>query len=464
MTKSATKPDLSTASSASAGKRVAANSGMMVGAKTLAAVMGFVTLTITAVALDSTLAFGTIMFLHAYMLFFSEVATFQAWQGIIRFGSDDVVKDDAQSLAKLFKFGITLDFLSAIAAYVMAIALFSFFIFVGSQFPSLSRESALSADELQHYVMLYCIVILFRQLGTSIGVFRLFDKFQVLAVKALIMPTTRLLGAIYAAHAGWGLEGFLCVWFGASLVSYIFLPVAAMLELKRRRLLGMVIRAKSDFFSPRAGLWPFTIKSNIDSTLAAGHLHLPLLLVTAIFGPAFAGIYKIAEEAAKLLSEGFKLFDQVIYPEIAKMISSGDGTKIWQLVTRTAFVLLSFGLFFSALLMFLGPNALSALFGEDYAAAAPLASLLVPAAALLGIVAPLYPIYYATDCPEKAIYARSLSLFIFIVALFALSPTTVGQMAPGWAAIIGNIFAVVFVAITAKRALNASLNCKKDML
>lgn len=462
MTKPNFKPDLSTASSVSAGKRVAANSSMMVGAKGVAAVMGFMTLTITAVALDSTLAFGTIMFLHAYMLFFSEVATFQAWQGIIRFGSDDVVNDDAPSLARLIKFGITLDFLSAIAAYVMAIALFSFFVFLGSQFPSLSRESSLSSGQLQNYVALYCIVILFRQLGTSIGVFRLFDKFRVLAVKALIMPITRLLGAIYAAHAGWGLDGFLCIWFGASLVSYIFLPVAAMLELKRRRFLGMVIRAKADFLSPRSGLWLFTIKSNIDSTLAAGHLHLPLLLVTAIFGPAFAGVYKIAEEAAKLLSEGFKLFDQVIYPEIAKMISAGDGSKIWRLVTRTAFILLSFGLFFSALILFVGPNALSALFGEDYAAAAPLASLLVPAAALLGIVAPLYPIYYATDCPEKAIYSRALSLIIFIVALFALSSTAVGQMAPGWAAIIGNVFAVVFVAITANRALKASLKSKKD--
>lgn len=449
-------PNISTDSTLSVGKRVAANSGMMVGAKILAAAMGFLSLTVAANSLDSIAVFGTIMFLHAYMLFFSEVATFQAWQGIIRFGSDDIQNEDCGSLAKLLKFGFILDFLSAVAAYIAAVALFGFIMWIGKQFPSLVRDSSATGTQLQTYVNLYCLVILFRQLGTSIGIFRLFDKFRVLAIKAVIMPTTRLIGAVVAALSGWGLEGFLMVWAGASLVSYIFLPTAALFELKRRGLLRMVITAKSDFFAPREGLWPFTIKSNIDSTLSAGHLHLPMLLVTAIFGPAFAGIFKIAEEAAKLLSEGFKLFDQVIYPEIAKMISSGDGSKIWRLVTRTAAVLLGFGLFVSAILVVAGPSALSSLFGEDYALAAPLASLLVPAAALLGVVAPLYPIYYAADCPEKAIYARGASLFVYVVALFILAKVT-GPLAPGWAAIAGNVFAVIFVGITAKRALKRAV-------
>ena len=473
MGQAALKPDLSTARTKSVGKRVAANSGLMIGAKVLAATMGFITLTITARALDVKMsldghssfeavqAFGTIMFLHAYMLFFSEVATFQAWQGIIRFGNDDIANNDASSLAKLLKFGIILDFLSAVAAYIMAIALFSFVMFLGSTFPSLTRESGMSGADMQSYVNIYCLVILFRQLGASIGIFRLFDKFSVLAIKALIMPATRLLGACYAAYAGWGIEGFLLVWFAASLVSYIFLPTAAMFELKRRNLLRMVARAKSDFFAPREGLWSFTIKSNIDSTLAAGHLHLPMLLVTAIFGPAFAGVYKIAEEAAKLLSEGFKLFDQVIYPEIAKMISDGDASKIWRLVTRTAFILLSFGLFVSLMLVFLGPEALSRVFGDEYAEAAPMASLLVPAAALLGVIAPLYPIYFAANRPEIAIYARGLSLLVYILALFALC-NVLGEMAAGWAMIIGNIFVVIFVTMTAKRVLKRAVKAEGE--
>ena len=277
------------------------------------------------------------------------------------------------------------------------------------------------------------------------------------------MPITRLSGAIFAAYAGWGINGFLAVWFTASVVSYIFLPTAAMLELKRRGLLKMVLKAPADLTAQRPGLWSFTLKSNIDSTLAAGHLHLPLLLVTAIFGPAFAGIYKIAEEAAKLLSEGFKLFDQVIYPELAKMITSGDGSKIWKMVTRTAAILLSFGLAFSLILVLLGPKALSSVLGADYAFAAPLASLLVPAAALLGVIAPLYPIFYATGRPENAIYARALSLIVYVIALFLLS-SVIGKMAAAWAMIFGNIFAVIFVVITAKRSLNSAVKTSSDMM
>ena len=461
MGKVALQPDLSIASTKSVGKRVAANSGMMVGAKIMSATMGFLSIWITTQALNSPQLFGTIVVLHGYMLFFSEVATFQAWQGIIRFGNDDLTNKDASSLAKLLKFGITIDFLSALAAYIMAVGLCSFFVFLGSQFPSVMRNNSMSGGEMQLYVSIYCLVILFRQLGTSIGVFRLFDKFRVLAIQALVMPTTRLLGASYAAFSGWGVEGFLLVWFTASLVSYIVMISAATLELRRRNLLAMVVKAKSEFFSPREGLWSFTIKSNIYSTLAAGHLHLPVLLVAVIFGPAFAGVYKIAEEAAKLLSEGFKLFDQVIYPEIAKMINEGDGSKIWKLVTRTAAILLSFGLVVSLLLVFLGPEALSRVFGQEYAEAAPLASLLVPAAALLGIIAPLYPIYFATDRPEIAIYARGLSLLVYIFAIFSLCHV-LGEIAAGWAVVTGNVFAVIFVTITSKRVLNRAVKTGRN--
>jgi len=82
-----------------------------------------------------------------------------------------------------------------------------------------------------------------------------------------------------------------------------------------------------------------------------------------------------------------------------------------------------------------------------------LASLLVPAAALLGMVAPLYPVLYATNHPERAIYARGAGVVIYIISFFALS-ATIGHMAPGWAAIAGNLVAVGLVMWLAKQALD----------
>jgi len=101
----------------------------------------------------------------------------------------------------------------------------------------------------------------------------------------------------------------------------------------------------------------------------------------------------------------------------------GQAAEIWKLVTRTAVLLLGFGLLVSVLFwLFLG-GWIGAVMPEEYMEAAPLAALLVPAAALLGMAAPLYPVLYATDTPERAIYARGAGVLVYIAAFFALSFT-----------------------------------------
>jgi len=94
--------NLETLSKQTIGKRIAANTGLMVGAKFLSVLMGFCTLMIATRALSNE-AFGIVVFLHAYMLFFSEVATFQNWQAIIRFGAEDQKANDSEGLAKLIR-------------------------------------------------------------------------------------------------------------------------------------------------------------------------------------------------------------------------------------------------------------------------------------------------------------------------------------------------------------------------
>ena len=447
-------PDLTIFSKHSVGKRIAANTGLMLGSKTLSVILGLGSLIIAAKSL-SVVALGVILFLHAYHLFFAELATFQAWQTIIRFGMDDVKDEDSSSLSRLLKFGYKLDILSAIAAFLLAIACFSIVVLIGETFPDFFQRDGQFIDvrELQTLVILYCSLLLFRHRGTSIGVFRLFDRFDVLAWHGVVMPAVRFIGVLIAAYLGADMKGFLLAWFIGSLADYLLLPILAARELKLRHLLRPVFKAKSKIFNQRQGVWPFVIKANLDATLAASNVHLPVLLVMGVFGAGWVTIYRTAEEVAKLLSEGFKLLDQVIYPELAKMVSVGEATKIWKLVIKTAMILLVIGLAASlVLLLFLG-GLLGLFLPEEYVEAAPLASLLVPAAALLGMAAPLYPVLYATDHPERAIYARGAGVLVYILSFFVLS-FTIGRMAPGWAAIAGNLVAVGLLLLLAKQALD----------
>jgi O-antigen/teichoic acid export membrane protein/phosphatidylglycerophosphate synthase len=446
--------DLTIASSKSVGKRIAANTGLMVGSKGLAAVLGLASLIIAAKSISIT-ALGVIFFLHSYHLFFAQLATFQAWQTMIRFGMDDVKNNDVNSLSRLIQFGYKLDVVSAIIAFIGALLCYKVVVVFGEVFPNLLGRESVENDVSASFgmVALYCSLLLVRHRGASIGVFRLFDRFDVLAWHGVIMTGVRFIGVVIAAMLGAGMEGFLLAWFVGSLVDYLSLPLLAARELSKRNLLKPVLQAKASIRSPRKGVWPFVWKANIDSTLAASNVHLPVLLVMSVFGPIWVSVYRTAEEIAKLLSEGFKLLDQVIYPELAKMVSAGEVAKIWRLVMRAAVILLSVGLAASLFIWFFFGTALGTVLSEEYMEAAPLASLLVPAAALLGMAAPLYPVLYATDHPERAIYARGAGVVVYIIAFFALS-FTIGHMAPGWAAIAGNVVAVGLVMWLAKQALN----------
>jgi len=253
-------PDLSVHSKHSVGKRIAANTGLMVGSKFMSVVLGLGSIFVATKVLEQN-ELGIILFLHAYMLFFSEVTAFQSWQSIIRFGTDDLKNDDAKGLARLLKFGYKVDALSAVFGFLISVALFSAIAWAMQSYPAIIPQlENITASELKNLAAFYCILILFRQRGVGIGVFRLFDKFHILALHGMIMPITRFLGVIIAVLSGSGFTGFLLAWFFGSLTAYLFLPVITFLELKGRNLLKPVLRLKSSLRTPRRGLWPFMIK------------------------------------------------------------------------------------------------------------------------------------------------------------------------------------------------------------
>lgn len=444
--------DLSIAEKGTVGRRVAANTGWMVGAKALAAIIGLGSLVLTTQTLPIA-SVGVILFLHAYMLFFAEVATFQSWQAVIRFGTHDVESGDTQALGRLLRFCVALDFVGAIAAFILAIGGLMFLEAVLPLLPSFQdQNSQIDIEKLTGLGMIYSLLVLVHQGGASTGVFRLFDKFKPLALQVLVMPVFRLIGVIIAAVSGAGVYGFLAAWFVGSLFGYLSLPVLALIELKSRNLLRTVFSEWPKLATNREGMWPFVWKANIDASLATGTTHLPLLLVMPIFGPAFAAVYKVAEEIARLLSEGVLLLDRVIYPEYARMMARGQSAHIWRIVIKAGAIMLAGGLALSAVVALVGPSVIPVVFGAEYNDAIILSILLVLAAALMGVAAPLYPVFFAAGNPGLAIFARLAGLVLYVVLIFALS-ALIGKTGPGWAAIGGNLLAVILAAWLAKRTL-----------
>ncbi len=435
--------------------RVFSNARLMLGAKVFGSALGFITLIIAARGLTKA-DLGLVLFLHGYMLFFAEVATFKSWQTLIRFGTKDLNKKDSRGLIKLIRFSIALDFISALCAFIAATGLFALIVFFAAYMPAFGDEGfKFDATQISAYVYVYCILIFASQQGAAIGIFRVFNKFNVLAARALIMPAVRLIGTITAYTLHSGIEGYIAAWFMSSLLGKLALPILAFFELRKRNLASYVFARWPSLRYKRDGLWAFVWKSNIDSTLAAGITHLPIIIVAPFFGSGYVAVYKIAEEIANLLSRGILLLDQVIYPEFARIIHQGKQAYIWKIVIKSASVLLGSGIALSLLVAVFGPSLVTSAYGVGYENVVQLSILLVLAAAITGIVAPIYPLFYALGRPETAIWARLIGLSFYLTSFVYLS-TRIGYSGPGWAAILGNAISAALAIWFAKKLLQQS--------
>ena len=429
--------------------RLLSNAGLLGGARLLASLMGIATLVITAKALSDNVAFGTLLFVHAYMLFFSETASCKTWQAVILYGSKEVEVKNTTRFSQLIKTGIIVDAAAAVVAFLAAISCFSLFLWVKSKIGtdvSLDSVTVQTGTDLKQLVILYCSVILFRQTNVAIGIFRLFDKFAVLAARALVMPSVRLTGVVIAAHQDWGLAGFLSVWFLASFLSYLTLQICAVIEIYRRRFWPVIWKAKACRSKDFPGLYPFIFKANIDSTLKSLTTNFPSLAVMLVFGPAMLSVYRVAEEVSRLLKRGVNMFDQVLFPELSRMAVQVDFKALKRITAKTAIAMGLAGFMVSIIVLIFGDTLLKAAFDDSFTAAPALAVLLLIATTIIGIATPFYAAFYALTRPDAAIWIRLSGTVFFIGSYFALS-RSFGLFSIGWAAILGAILEMVLVVI-----------------
>ena len=452
--------DFSSGIDTSIRRRILTNSSLLGGSRALSAVMGLATLIIAARALDDQAAFGTLLFIHAYMLFFSEVVSLKIWQAIIRFGADDVKSDDPNSFGRLIKTSLILDVICAVAAFVIAALFFELFLW----FRSLLGEGepvlyASGADQvsLKKLVVIYCLVILFRQFNVATGIFRLFDKYTILAVRALVMPTVRLIGVIIAYYQDWGLVGFLSVWFVASFLSYITLQIFAFYELSKRKLLPFIYKAKFAHKSDIVGFFPFIIKTSIDSTLNAFKTYFPSLIIMVSIGPASLAVLRIAEEIARLLSRGVAIFDEILLPEIARLITENKLAELLKLISKSALYigLVSFAI--SLVVMIWGQALITKGFEAGYEDADLLAVLLLFASSILSISVPFYSTLYMLKRPGQAVWLRVIGIFVYFL-IFILTFKTFGLFAAAWAAIGAALIEIILVIYRSLKIAKSSVN------
>lgn len=424
------------------GKRVRKNTGLMLGAKIIGAVLALFGLVFAARGL-TTEQFGILIFLHAYILFFTGVATFDSWLIVVRRAAggltgEDALRGDPNHFGRIFRFCVSLDLLSASAGFIVAIAIAFLF---GRSLEILEGASP--------YIFFYTFLIFLNQKSASVGVLRLFDRYDLIALNSITIPFVRMVGCGIAWLSDAPFLVYVMVWFAGSVVSYLTLPVLAVIEMRKRNLWSNALDGRISLKAPETKLWRFVLYTNIDTGLAAGATLLPVILAGAVGGPIFAATFRVAQEVATVLAKGTKMVERIIYPEFTSLIAKGEGSRVPVLVLQTGGVMLILGSVIGLIVWLAGPYLLSLAFGAAYADATGLAVLLIMGAAVTAAAGPLFPAFYAAGKPKKVIFARALGLAVMVSSFFLLYHV-MGEIGSGFAVLLGAIISLIVVAYIAK--------------
>lgn len=411
-------------------RRIIKNIGLLFGGKTSAVLIGLLVIGIAARAL-SIEALGSLLLLHAFVTMITGVATFKSWQALIQFGTGPEESGDIVRFHRLLRFTIGLDLTAALVAAILSVIVYVFV------HPFLGLP-----DEVFGYAIAYCLVSATNLRSTPLGILRLHDRFDLISLHDQVVPLVRLVGAALGLLLGAGLEWFILVWLAASVATNIVMPFFALRELSRRGQLKDLFSQRPTLSAPERGIWRFAWMSNIDATVDLSDKQMPTLLAGILLGPAFAAMYKIAQDVANVLAKGARLLNQVLFPELVRLIIAGQVARAMRIILTTSAYLLGIGLVLSALISVFGPAFFAAALDDIYADTASIATMLVIAAALMGAAAPIYSGLYALGQPGRATLARAITVAITL-GLFVFLSIQIGTAGPGWAMVIGQTLGLI---------------------
>jgi O-antigen/teichoic acid export membrane protein len=364
--------------------------------------LAFVALAARALGME---AFGVLSLIHGLVFGLSQIIRFQTWQAVIRYGGDALETDDPVRLQRLLKFTTLLDALAALFGVSIIMIL------IGAAGDLFAVPVGLH-DEARLYGLSIIAMVM---VSTPLGVLRLLDRFDLIALQTTIAPAIRLVGTLYLFFNGGGLVAFLVVWFVAAVVSRVVLLGMAWNQLAKRGLLSQIGRSHDRQLAPEEGIWRFILSLNISRGLFVSHAQIGLLLAGGLLGPAAAGVFRIAQQFSDILIKpASKLLIPAIYPELAKLQSDSNHERRRSMMLRTSLLVggIAAGVF--AVLFVFGEMLITAFVGVDYAGAyEPMLWLAV--GGLVSVVAfPLEPLLSSTGRTRQIVFAQFLATILYL--------------------------------------------------
>lgn len=405
-------------------RRIFSGIGMVLGGKAGAGLISLAYLFLATRFLGPS-EYGVLVLVHAYVTTVCGIVEFPAWQAVVRYGAEAEKAGEPHRLARLLRFGATVELLAGVLAIGTAMLLVPF---VG---PHLGWSAKAMA-----FAPFYAFAVLGSVRSTPAGYLQLLGRFDLLGLHNLVQPSVRLLGALIVIAFGWGLKSFLVVWLLAALFEFGVLWAMG-IWLAQRNLEGALLRPEDgNVTRENSGIWRFLVASNADVTFSELVARATPLIIGWVLGPAMAGLYAVAQRATVIIAQPAQILGNTAYAELAHIVAAGEGGKI---LRRTLTKVVGIGLAAAipvVLLVLAFPKQIVRIIaGPEFTGAATVMIVIVAARAISLIGPPCSSALAALGHPSRSMGAN---MFASLVCLPIL-PTVLlkfGLIGAGYIAVL----------------------------
>lgn len=352
--------------------------------------------------------FGKLVLIHSLCLAVTQMARFESWQTIVRFGTPAWRGSHPTSLRRVLNFGLMLDLTGMI---------FGMLVYASVLYP-LGAWMGLSADA-RNFALPYglAVIVMLNISGSATGLLHLLDRFGSLAKASTLEPVIRLIGATVLFFLGGGLEAFLILWLIALSASHVATVLAAFIHLSRCGAPWKFRFERGAWIRPEPGMWRYAFGTFWVGTMNVARDYLPTLAAGVVAGAAGAGLLKIAKQFSDVLTGiTTKLLVPALFSEFAYLKESEQRALLAKLN------LLAVALF---LLVFLclagfGKNLILLIAGPEFVTAYP-AMLWFAFAGVLGATSfGFETLLAAIGAIRQVVWANSISLVLYFAIMAAL--------------------------------------------
>ncbi len=408
-------------------RRLFVNAGKLVSANAVAAVLGLVAAVLTARALGPE-NYGILALVLVYELTLGKLVTFNAWEAVIKFGSEALHTDDRAGLRQLVKFGFALDIASAIVGTALAMAL------AGPVIRLLGWDPS-----VRSLLVLYSVLILFSLSGTPIGVLRLFDRFDLLSYTAILSGVVRLAGVVWCLVTRQALFGFVLVYLLTGIIGQLYQLFASLWVLRKQNVTGIVAQTVRGIRGRFPGIVDYVWTTNFNSTIRMLSREGDEFVVAGLTTPASLGLFKVAKQFSRILPRLLDPLYHSIYPELARLTAAGKKRAFISLVKRATLLVTVSAVGGWFLFLLLGKWLVTLTAGTEYSPAYVVAAVYMLALIILVGGFALAPAMLSLGLPRRSLGTVCAATAVYFIALVPLM---------SWWGITGAAVAYVIFALS----------------